>query len=130
MPDVIKSAENQPNGGTMDGTAEDDGDESDDEDPRLLNVRSVFQKGVAISTRIRWLVSGSFMGNLKAWHSTVSKHSAIPVYACLLRAKPAEEIDVEATDGNRYSVRVTFIFTFHLHDVYNTVSTHSQRCEM
>ena len=82
----------------MDGSADSD-DESDDEDPRMENVRSVFQKGVAISTRLRWLVSGSFMNNLKNWHRSAGKHSTIPVYARLLRAQPVEEQCIE-TNGN------------------------------
>ena len=92
------STKKTPQGDTIEGSADSD-DESDDEDPRLLNLRSVFQKGVAISTRLRWLVSGSFMENLKNWHRSAAKHSTIPVYARLLRAKPVEEQRIE-TNGN------------------------------
>ena len=100
---------------TIDGSADSE-DESEDEDPRLLNMRSVFQKGVAISTRLRWLVSGSFMENLKNWHRSAAKHTTIPVYARLLRAKPAEKQRIE-TNGNveqtkQYTVSKYFSFEF------------------
>ena len=106
----------------MDGSADSD-DESDDEDPRLLNVRSVFQNGVAISARLRWLVSGSFMENLKNWHRSAAKHSTIPVYARLLRAKPVEEQSIE-TNGNEQIKQYTVSQCLRVNDNYLKVESY------